>query len=75
VSPAKASGLVLAGLSRRRWQRVLALAYPVATTLVVVATANHWLMDAVVGAFLVRVAWRATAGAYAHLLRAQPVTA
>jgi hypothetical protein len=35
--------------SRRPWVRVLAVAYPVVTTLVVVATANHYLLDAVAG--------------------------
>ena len=33
----------------RQWVRVLAVAYPVLTTLVVVATANHYLLDAVAG--------------------------
>jgi hypothetical protein len=36
--------------STRRWVRVLAVAYPIGTTLVVVATANHYLLDAVAGA-------------------------
>jgi hypothetical protein len=35
--------------TRRRWVRVLAVAYPVLTTVVVVATANHYLLDAVAG--------------------------
>ncbi len=37
----------------RRWVRVLAVAYPVATTVVVVATANHYLLDAVAGAVVI----------------------
>ena len=40
-------------LVRRRWQRVLAAGYVVGTTLVVVGTANHWVLDAVAGAGLV----------------------
>ncbi|NHC15416.1 phosphatase PAP2 family protein [Motilibacter deserti] len=50
-------GLVLARLSRRPWQRALALSYPAVTTLVVLVTANHWLLDAVVGAALILAAW------------------
>ena len=42
------AGVVLLCTSRR-WVRVLAVAYPVLTTLVVVATANHYLLDAVAG--------------------------
>ena len=45
---------VVAGLSTHRWVRILALAYPVITTLVVVGTANHYLLDAVAGALVVR---------------------
>ncbi|MFI5952532.1 phosphatase PAP2 family protein [Cryptosporangium sp. NPDC051539] len=51
--------LVLSSLTRRLWLKVLAFAYPVTTTLVVVATANHWVLDAVAGAALVLGAWRA----------------
>ena len=39
--------------ARRTWVRVAAVAYPVVTTLVVVATANHYWLDAVAGAALV----------------------
>jgi xanthine/uracil permease len=44
--------------STRRWVRGLAVAYPIGTTLVVVATANHYLLDAVAGAAVVAVAIR-----------------
>ena len=44
--------------STRRWVRVLAVAYPIGTTLVVVATANHYLLDAVAGAAVIAVAIR-----------------
>jgi hypothetical protein len=39
--------------SRRRSVRLAALCYPLVTTGVVVATANHWLLDAVAGALVV----------------------
>jgi len=38
---------------RRTWVRVAAVAYPLVTSLVVVATANHYWLDAVAGAALV----------------------
>lgn len=47
------AGVGLALLSRRLWVRALAWAYPVGTTLVVVATANHWTLDALAGAGVV----------------------
>jgi hypothetical protein len=53
------------------WRRVrwLALIYPVATTIVVVATANHFMADAVAGAVLVLLAW-AGVSAGSHVRRA-----
>src|SRR4029453_10131882 len=44
--------------STRRWGRGLGGAYPIGPTLVVVATANHSLLDAVAGAAVVAVAIR-----------------
>lgn len=41
------AGAALAWLARRRWVRALGLLYPVATLVVVVVTANHFLLDAV----------------------------
>jgi O-antigen ligase len=49
---------VVVRLTKRRWLRVLGVAYPVMTTLVVVATANHYLLDAVAGAAVVALAVR-----------------
>ncbi len=40
---------VVVTLSRRTWVRVLAVAYPIGTTVVVIGTANHYLLDAVAG--------------------------
>lgn len=36
-------------LTRTRWVRLTAIAYPIGTTLVVVGTANHYVLDAVAG--------------------------
>jgi hypothetical protein len=44
------AGLALFWLARRPWVRWLGLAYPVVTLLVIMATANHFLLDAVGGA-------------------------
>jgi hypothetical protein len=42
----------------RHWAvRVLAIAYPLATTLVVVSTGNHFFLDVIAGALLALVAW------------------
>jgi membrane-associated phospholipid phosphatase len=49
--------LVLWRLARTRGQRALAAAYAPVTALVVVSTANHWLLDVVVGALLMALAW------------------
>jgi hypothetical protein len=40
---------VVVTLTRRTWVRVLAVAYPLGTTIVVIGTANHYLLDAVAG--------------------------
>ncbi|MFD7986027.1 phosphatase PAP2 family protein [Kitasatospora indigofera] len=39
--------LAVVTATRNRWVRVLAVLYPSATLLVVLSTANHWLLDAV----------------------------
>ncbi len=49
---------VVVRLARRRWVRALGIAYPLITTLVVVATANHYLLDAVAGAAVAAVGIR-----------------
>ena len=46
-------GWYVATQARRRLVRVAAIAYPVVTSLVVVATANHYWLDVVAGAALV----------------------
>src|SRR3954470_24307973 len=40
---------VVVTLTHRTWVRVLAVAYPIGTTVVVIGTANHYLLDAVAG--------------------------
>nr|WP_250302489.1 phosphatase PAP2 family protein [Streptomyces sp. A 4/2] len=44
------SGVALAFLARRAWVRVLGVVYPLATFTVILATANHFVADAVAGA-------------------------
>jgi hypothetical protein len=44
-------------MSSRRWLRVAALVYPLITSFAVMATANHYLADAVVGATITLVAF------------------
>jgi len=44
------SGMVIYRLARRRWVRGLGAAYPVLTLFAIVATANHFWVDAVAGA-------------------------
>ncbi|NHC44257.1 phosphatase PAP2 family protein [Motilibacter aurantiacus] len=65
-------GLVLAHLAPRPWLRALALAYPATTALVVVVTANHWVLDAVAGAALILVAWAALVRRTAPLAAPRP---
>jgi hypothetical protein len=44
---------VLTGLGREGWRETFAgLAYPAVTVLVVIGTANHYLLDAIAGALL-----------------------
>ena len=49
--------LVLWRLARTRGQRALAAAYAPVTALVVVSTANHWVLDVLLGALLMALAW------------------
>jgi hypothetical protein len=43
-------GVLVAVYARRRWVKALGIAYPIATTIVVMATGNHYLLDAFAGA-------------------------
>lgn len=42
-------GIVLVMFARNRWLRLLGVLYPLATVLVITATANHYVLDAVGG--------------------------
>ncbi len=52
-----AAALALYPVVRHRALRVLVAAYPVMTTLVVVATGNHYFLDAVAGTLLAGLTW------------------
>jgi hypothetical protein len=55
-------GCSMIGMTRRRWVQALWAAYPAVVTFVVVATANHWWLDAFLGALTAAVsAWAARA--------------
>ncbi|MGW0605571.1 phosphatase PAP2 family protein [Streptomyces sp. NPDC002644] len=51
------SGLTIYALARVPWARVLALLYPLATLVVIVATANHFWLDAVGGLLCLAFGW------------------
>lgn len=46
-------GVVIAVVAPRRWMKALGLLHPLITVSTIVATANHWVLDAVGGAGLV----------------------
>lgn len=46
-------GFVLVRLGRRAWVKALGAGYPVLTVLVILSTANHYLLDAVAGSLIV----------------------
>ena len=58
-------------VARHRVLRILAVAYPVMTALVVVATGNHYFLDVAAGALLTGMAWVAVTrlGGWAAALR------
>jgi hypothetical protein len=62
-------GVSMARIVRRSWARALWLAYAPVVTFVVVATANHWWLDAFLGAV---VAVAAAACAHGLFARARP---
>jgi PAP2 superfamily len=62
-------GVAMAKIVRRGWARALWLAYSPVVTFVVVATANHWWLDAFLGA---AVAVAAAASAHGLFARARP---
>jgi len=50
-------GIAIAIAARRLWVRVLGVVMPVAMTVAVVLTANHYIVDAVAGAALTTACW------------------
>ena len=73
-------GIVLATLAERRWVRVVGAVYPLVMLLVIVATGNHFVFDAALGAVVVLAGWlvarllveRQPAAAYAQRERREP---
>ncbi len=63
-------GIAIVMFARRRWLRILGLLYPLVTVLVITATANHYVLDAVGG-------WVTLAAGFAlqRLLHGKPVHA
>jgi|SRR3954447_6669119 hypothetical protein len=51
------SGIAIFMCARRTWVRILGLAHPAATLVVILGTANHFILDAVAGAFVLAVAF------------------
>jgi membrane-associated phospholipid phosphatase len=62
-------GVTMARMARRSWARTLWYAYPPLVTFVVIATANHWWIDGLLGA---AVAAASAACAHALFARARP---
>jgi hypothetical protein len=56
--------LAIATTAKHTWQRAVATAMPVAMTAAVVLTANHYILDAAVGAALTGAAWLLTGRNY-----------
>jgi hypothetical protein len=74
------SALAVYPVARRRALRMLAAAYPVLTTLVVVTTGNHFVLDTIAGALLAGAAWAGVTRAARRIAartrgNAAPVTA
>ncbi|GAA2144575.1 phosphatase PAP2 family protein [Kitasatospora kazusensis] len=57
-------GLTIFFLARRPWVRALGLAYPLATLMVIISTANHFWMDAVGGMVCLAVGFTASRAIY-----------
>lgn len=51
------AGVTIFCCAWRRWVRLLGLLYPVGTLLVIVGTANHFIIDAIAGAIVVALAY------------------
>ncbi|MFI1965404.1 phosphatase PAP2 family protein [Streptomyces pathocidini] len=60
-------GLIIAALARPPWAKVLGVLYPATTLLVIVATANHFWLDAVGGLLCLAFGFAVSFAWYAHL--------
>jgi hypothetical protein len=49
--------IAIAEVARSRWAKAIAVCYPMATVMVIIGTANHYLLDAVGGAFTLGVGY------------------
>jgi hypothetical protein len=63
-------GATVFTLTRRRWVKAVAIAYPVLTALVVLGTANHYLLDVLAGIGL----WLLATFAVSHFERIREST-
>jgi PAP2 superfamily len=68
-------GFLLCRYSSRTLVRVLGVLYPLATTFVVLATGNHYLLDAIAGAAVMAVGAGLALAVRAVLLRVRPAAA
>jgi NhaP-type Na+/H+ or K+/H+ antiporter len=60
-------GMPMAQMARRRWAAVLWRLYPLLVTWVVIATANHWWIDAALGALTAALAYAFAASLFARV--------
>jgi hypothetical protein len=60
-------GLTMRQIARRPWAQLLWWAYAPVVTFVVIATANHWWLDAFLGALVAAVSYAAAAGFFARV--------
>jgi hypothetical protein len=65
--------LVFAPRVTHRWTRVLAILYPIGTVVVIVVTANHYVLDAVGGLLVLAIGWF-VAARFTRAGRGAPVT-
>ena len=63
-------GVALAAIASRRWVRIVGALYPAAMLLIIVATGNHFFVDAALGGLVVVIGWLA-----ARVLVASPASA
>jgi hypothetical protein len=65
--------IAVADVVRRRWVKILVFCYPAATVIVILGTANHYLLDAVGGAVTLGAGYVATRGVRLVIPRLGPV--